>query len=213
ARLDDLPRLLRPTAQTFKSYIDFLGTPFPQDNPHGFLEWLAAQLSAELPRHRFARFRNRYRSLEAFLRAIERNFAELSPEILTSSGTSGRATIIVRDRLSTNLTAESFYLAFQRYLDMKADHRAIFLMPRRTRIAMARMAQFSVARVGLTKDRVHFAIPFPAYPDQVRLRTGRTFRPGWQGFVEAKLWHPAINWIQSSYVDPQATRKALHHLE
>lgn len=52
----DLPRLLRPTAQTFKSYVDILGTPFPQTRPHAFLNWLADQLSVELPQERFSRF-------------------------------------------------------------------------------------------------------------------------------------------------------------
>ncbi len=179
----DLPRLLRPTSQTFKSYIDLLGTPFPNDDPEGFLEWLAAQLSVELPRNRMARFKTRYRSLEALLSAIERVFSDLGLELLTSSGTSGRATIIARDQRGTDLTVESFYLAFQRYLGMKADHRAVFMMPSRTRIAMARMARFSVQRVGLTSDRVHFAIPFPAHPDQVRIRAGRAFRPGWRGLA------------------------------
>ena len=209
----DLPRLLRPTAQTFKSYIEVLGTPFPHDRPRAFLEWLADQLSLELPRERFSRFRPRYRSLEAFLRAIEREYSDLGLEVLTSSGTSGRASVIVRDGAATDATVESFYLCFQRYLGMKADHRAIFLMPRRTRIAMARMAHFSVERVGLTADRVHFAIPFPAYPDQVRVRTGRTFRPGWRGALERRLWHPAIGRLQERLVNPQATRKAVTLLE
>jgi len=31
----DLPNILRPTAQTFKSYIDILGTPFPQESDYG----------------------------------------------------------------------------------------------------------------------------------------------------------------------------------
>jgi hypothetical protein len=213
ARPADLPRLLRPASQTFKSYIDVLGTPFPQDDPRGFLEWLTAQLSVDLPPDRVARFNSRYQSLEALLRAIERVFSDLGLELLTSSGTSGRATIIVRDQRSTDLTVESFYLAFQRYLGMKADHRAVFMMPSRTRIAMARMARFSVQRVGLTSDRVHFAIPFPAHPDQVRIRAGRTFRQGWRGLLEKRAWNPAINTIQRRYVDPHATKVALAVLE
>ena len=32
---------LRPTAQTFKSYIDLLATPFPQDAPGEFMVWLS----------------------------------------------------------------------------------------------------------------------------------------------------------------------------
>ena len=74
---DALARVLRPTSQTFKSYIDLLGTPFPNDRPQEFLGWLADQLSIELPRARFSRFRPRYGSLEALLRAIETIFADL----------------------------------------------------------------------------------------------------------------------------------------
>lgn len=212
ARPEDLPRLLRLTSQTFKSYIEVLGTPFPQDNPQGFLDWLATQLSLKLPQDRLKTLAKRYRSLEAMLTAIERACSDLGLEILTSSGTSGRASIIVRDRRSTDLTVESFYLAFQRYLGMKAEHRAIFMMPRRTRIAMARMAQFSVRRVGLPPERVHFAIPFPAQPDQVRIRSGRTFRSGLRGWLERRAWHPAMNFIQSQVVDPYAVRFALRLL-
>jgi hypothetical protein len=209
AEAADLPLLLRPTAQTFKSYIDLLGTPFPQDQPHGLVEWLADQLSVELPRERFARLRQRYGSLEALLRDIERLFADLGLEMSTSSGTSGRSSIVVRDQEGMDRTVESFYLAFQRQMGMQADHRVIFIMPRQTRIAMARMAHFSVKRVGLTDERVQFAIPFPAYPDHVRIRAGRTFRPGWQGTVERKLWHPAMNWINDRYVTIHAVRQAI----
>jgi hypothetical protein len=209
----DLPRLLRPTSQTFKSYIELLGTPFPQDDPRGFGEWLVDQLSVDLPRNRLRGLGSSYRSVETLLLAVEAIFSDFGLELLTSSGTSGRATIIARDRRSTDLNVESFYLSFQRYLGMKADHRAIFMMPKRTRIAMARMARFSVQRVGLTSDRVHFAIPFPAHPDQVRIRAGRAFRAGRRGFVERRVWHPAINTIQARYVDPRAVRVALGRLE
>jgi len=209
----DLPLLLRPASQTFKSYIDALGTAFPNDDPQAFVEWLRAQLSLDLPRDRLSHTPRRYRSLEALLSAVEKACADLGLEILTSSGTSGRASIIVRDRSSTDLTVESFYLSFQRYLGMKADHRAVFMMPSRTRIAMARMAQFSVRRVGLGPERVHFAIPFPARPDQVRIRAGRTFRPGLRGLVERRAWHPAVNFIQARWVDPHAVKVALGHLK
>lgn len=205
----DLPRLLRPTAQTFKSYIDLLGTPFPQDRPTAFLAWLADQLSIELPRDRFARFRPRYRSLEALLADLERIYTDLGLEVLTSSGTSGRATIMVRDRDALDKTTESFYLCFQRYFGMQADHRAIFFMPRQTRIAMARMAAFSVARVWAGDPRIHFTIPFPAYPDQVRVRAGRTLRPGLEGEVEKRLLHPFMAWMNDHYVTPAAVRKTI----
>lgn len=208
----DLPRLLRATAQTFNSYIDILGTPFPQDEPRAFVEWLADQLSVDLPRERFDRFRPRYRSLEKLLRAVEGTFQDLGLEMLTSSGTSGRAAIIARDARSTGLTVESFSLAFQRYFGMTADHRAVFMMPRRTRIALARMARLTVERVGRTADRVHFATPYPAYPDQVRILKGRTFRSGRPGLVERRLWHPAYRSLQTRFVDPRSVESAVSAL-
>lgn len=208
-RAAELSRLLRPTAATFKSYLDVLGTAFPQDDPSGFLEWLEVQVSIPLELERRRAFEKRYGSLEALFRAIEREFADVGLQILTSSGTSGRATIMVRDGLATELTVDAFYQAFQRFFGMKADHVAVFMMPRRTRIAMARMARFSVDRIGLSPERVHYAIPFPAYPDQVRIRGGRTLRPGIRGLAERRLWHPSINAMQRCLVDPLSTRKAL----
>ncbi|MGD8627014.1 MAG: hypothetical protein PVF47_07690 [Anaerolineae bacterium] len=207
-----LPRLVRPTAQTFKSYIDLLGTPFPQDRPPAFLAWLDDQLSIDLPGGRLEAFRSRYRSLEALLRDVERKLADLGLEVLTSSGTSGRSTIMVRDRAGTAKTVESFYLSFQRYLGVEGVQRVIFVMPRQTRIAMARMANFSVRRLGLADDHVHFAIPFPAEPDRVRIRAGRTFRPGWEGVVERRFWFPFINWMQERYVTPRAVKTTIELL-
>lgn len=209
----ELPLLLRPTAQTFKSYIEILGTPFPQDKPHAFLAWLAEQVSVPLPSERFAQLRQRYGSLEALLRDVERIFADFGFEVLTSSGTSGRATIMVRDQAGIARTVESFYLAFQRYFGMQADHRAVFVMPQRTRIAMARMASFSVQRVGLTSDRIHFTIPFPAEPDHVRIRAGRTYRPGLAGRLERRILNPFANWMNDHYVTGRAVRESLTWME
>jgi hypothetical protein len=207
--LEDLPRLLRPTAQTFKSYIDVLGTPFPQDNPRAFLSWLADQLSIEIPRQRFDQFRGRYGSQEALLSDFERVFADFGLEISTSSGTSGRSTIMVRDQDGINKTVESFYLAFQRYFEMQADHRAVFIMPQKARIAMVRMASFSVRRVGITDDRIHFTIPFPATPDLVRIRAGRTYRPGLPGVFERRLLNPFMTWMNEHYVNSKAVQATI----
>lgn len=207
-----LADLLRPTAQTFKSYIDLLGTPFPYDQPLDFVRWMAEQLSLELPLERLAEFRPHYPNLEALLSDFERVFADFGFEILTSSGTSGRATIMVRNPESIRLTVESFYLCFQRYLGIQADHRAIFIMPEQTRIAMVRMASFSARRIGLPPERVHYAIPFPAHPDQVRIRAGRTYRLGWEGLVERRLWHPLMNWANAHLMMPRAIRTTLELL-
>lgn len=208
-----LPRVLRPTAQTFKSYIDALGTPFPQDQPRAFMSWLADQLSVEIPLQRFDLSRPHYPSLEALLREIERAYADFGFEISTSSGTSGRSTILVRDQDGIDKTVESFYLCFQRYLGMRVDHRAIFIMPRETRIAMARMVGFCFSRLGELEGRLHYTIPFPAYPDQVRIRAGRTFRGGWRGVLERRLWMPLMNVLNDRLVTPRAVNQAIALLE
>lgn len=209
---EDLPRILRQTSQTFKSYIEILGTPFPQDKPREFVEWLDEQLSVRLPRERFGRIQRRYRSLEALLADIEAVFGDFQFEISTSSGTSGRSTILVRDREAIDKTVESLYLSFQRYMGMQADHRVIFIMPKETRIAMARFTGFCIERLETFNGRVHYTIPFPARPDQVRIRAGRTFRDGWAGQIERRLWHPLINWANKRYATPRSTRETLRLL-
>jgi len=209
---EEMALLLRLTSQTFKSYIDILGTPFPQDRPREFVDWLSQQLSSDLPSQRLEQFRTRYPSLEALLKEIEGVYLDFGLEILTSSGTSGRASIIVRDQAGVNLTVDSFYLSFQHYMGMRADHRAIFIMPRDTRIAMVRMASFSFRHVGLSEDRLHFTIPFPAHPDQVRIRTGRTFRSGWSGVLERRLWHPFMNWANDHLVTPRTVKQTIRLL-
>jgi hypothetical protein len=194
----------------FTSYIDILGTPFPQDQPAGFAEWLAEQVSGELrPQHHF---RSRYRSLERLLRVVERAYSGPGLELLTSSGASGRVRVVPRDRASTDLAAESFRLSFQRYLGIDADYTAIFMMPKRSRIARARLARYGVQRVGLTPDRVHFTIRLLASPDQVRVRTGRTYRTGWRGGIEKRVWHPAMTLLQDRLVDAQAVESAISRL-
>jgi len=209
---EEMALLLRLTSQTFKSYIDILGTPFPQDRPREFVDWLSQQLSSDLPSQRLEQFRTRYPSLEALLKEIEGVYLDFGLEILTSSGTSGRASIIVRDQAGVNLTVDSFYLSFQHYMGMRADHRAIFIMPRDTRIAMVRMASFSFRHVGLSEDRLHFTIPYPAHPDQVRIRSGRTYRSGWSGILERRLWHPFMNWANDRLATPRTVKQTIRLL-
>ncbi len=55
----EMPRLLRSTSQAFSSYIDALGTPFPQDRPAAFADWLADQVSVDLQPDEH-RLRDRY---------------------------------------------------------------------------------------------------------------------------------------------------------
>lgn len=120
---------------------------------------------------------------------------------------------MLRDQISIDRTVESFYLCFQRYFGMRADHRAIFIMPQRTRIAMARMANFSILRVGLDKGRVHYTIPFSAEPDQVRVRGGMTYRSGWRGWFEKQCLNPFMNLMNDRIVMPRAVDETIRLLE
>jgi hypothetical protein len=206
----DLARVLRPTAQTFKSYIGVIGTPFPQDRPRVFLAWLADQLSIHLPRERFDQFRRRYPSLEKLLLDFEAIYADFGFEVTTSSGTSGRATIMVRDRETIDLAVDCFVRTTLAIWGVGGDHNAIFMMPRETRIAMARTARFGAERLGMeAAGRAHFTIPFPAEPDRVRIRTGRTFQSGWRGLLEKRIEHPFARWMDEHYVQPQAIAQSI----
>jgi hypothetical protein len=206
----DLARVLRPTAQTFKSYISAIGTPFPQMHPVAFVEWLADHLSIPLPRERFRQFRPQYSSLEKLLQDFETIFADLGFEVTTSSGTSGRATIMVRDRETVNLAVDCFVQTTLAIWGVGSEHNAIFLMPRETRIAMARTARFGTERLGMQGDgRVHFTIPFSADPDRVRVRTGRIFQPGWRGALEKRVEHPISRWMDERIVQPRAIAQTI----
>ncbi len=208
-----LARVLRPTAQTFKSYISVIGTPFPQDRPVAFLEWLADNLSVPLPRERFQQFKSRYPSLEKLLQDFETIFDDFGFEVTTSSGTSGRATIMVRDRETIDLALDCFVQATLAFMGVGSEHNAIFMMPRETRIAMARTARFGTERLGMhEKGRVHFTIPFPAEPDRVRIRAGRTFRSGWRGMIEKRFTHRFSRWMDEHYVQPRAVAQTIELL-
>ena len=209
-----LARVLRPTAQTFKSYIGVIGTPFPEERPAAFLDWLADQLSVELPRERFGQFRPRYPSLEKLLSDFETIYGDFGFEVTTSSGTSGRATIMVRDRETVALSVDCFVGTTLAIWGVGGEHNAVFMMPSQTRIAMARTARFAAERLGMAEGgRAHFTIPFPANPDRVRIRTGRTFRPGWRGALERRLWHPFARWMDERRVMPQAVARTIDLLE
>ncbi len=207
----ELPRVLRTTSQAFKSYIDILGTPFAQDRAVDFVEWLAENTSVDL-RGQSHRFRSRYRSLESLLKAVEHAYATFGLEVLTSSGTSGRVALVPRDRQSTRLAVESYSLSFQRYLGVQADCTAIFMTPKRTRIATARMARAGVRSVGLTADRLHFTVTFPASPDRARIAAGHTYRRGFRGGMERRIWHPLLSFAERRLVDARAVESAISHL-
>lgn len=201
----ELARVLRPTAQTFKSYVGELGTAFPQDCPADFARWLAAQLSAEIPLERWAGLRPRYGTLEALLGAVEALFAAEGWRIATSSGTSGRASIMVRDEATFSLALDSFFLGIQHAWGIDLDYRLIFVMPEETRIAMAQAARFGTEKLGyVARGQVDYTIPFPASPDVIRIRTARTLRPGLRGWLEKHIAAPFMNWMGAHVALPRS---------
>lgn len=209
---NDLSRILRPTAHVFKSYVDVLETPFPEHNPRAFLEWMSRNLSIEFPDHKIKAFKPRYPSLESFLVDIERIFANLGFVIGTSSGTSGKATIMVRDSKAAQKAIDAYKLAVYRMWGTKDDHQIIFIMPEQTRIVMAWLANLATERLGMAKQS-HFAIPFPATPDHVRIRSGRLFKPGIRGFIEQRLLFPFMGWMNDNLVKDIYVKRTISLLE
>jgi len=199
----ELPRLLRPAALTFKGYAETLG-PFPQDAPAGFLAWLSDQLSIPLPRERWPQLRRRYNSLEGLLSAVERTYADLGLEIVTSTGTSGRASMVVRNAATIELAVESFFTAIRRVWGIGRGMTLVFVMPRDTRVAMARTARFGTRQLDWAADSaIYYTMPFSATPDQIRIRAGRTFRPGLQGQIERRILHPFTVWANERLAAPR----------
>ncbi len=199
----DLVRLLRPAALTFKSYIERVG-PFPQDDPSGFVHWLSEQLSIPLPRERWSAFRRRYRTLEALLCDIERVYADLGLEIVTSTGTSGRASIIVRDAVTVELSVHAFFTAIRHSWGIQRGHALVFVMPQETRVAMARTARFGTRQLDWAADSpVYYTMPFSATPDRLRISAGRTFRPGLEGSIERRILHPMMAWANERLATPR----------
>jgi hypothetical protein len=209
----DLVRTLRPTAQTFKSYVGELGTPFPQDCPAEFARWLAAQLSVEMAPERWQGLRPKYGTLEALLAALEALFAAEGWRIATSSGTSGRASIMVRDEATFSLALDSFFLGIQHAWGIDLDTRLIFVMPEETRIAMAQAARFGTEKLGyVARGQVNYTIPFPASPDVIRIRTARTLRPGLRGWFERHIAAPFMNWMGEHMAIPRSIRATVEVL-
>jgi hypothetical protein len=208
----DLSRILRPTAHVFKSYIDILGTPFPEYHPYEFLDWLAGNLSIELLSQHLAAFKRRYSSLESFLTDIERVFADLGFVIGTSSGTSGKSTIMVRDSEAVEKAVEAYKLAVYRLWGTKDNHEIIFIMPEQTRIVMAWLARLATERLGMG-TQAHFTIPFPASPDNVRIRSGRLFKPGLRGVIEKRVLFPFMNMMNDTRVKETYVKRTIALLE
>jgi hypothetical protein len=213
-RLDprDLARILRPAALTFKSYSDLIG-PFPQDDPSGFLAWLQDQISLPLPAGRENAFRRRYGSLEALLCDIERVYADLGLEIVTSTGTSGRASIVPRSGATVEVAVQAFFTGIRELWGVGRGTALVFMMPQDTRVAMARSARFGTRTLDWTADSpVYYTMPFSATPDQMRVRAGRTFRNGVQGLVERHVLHPFMTWANGRLAEPRYISATLSRL-
>ena len=208
----DLSRILRPTAQVFKSYIDILGTSFPHHKPQEFIDWLEGNLSLPLHKNKSKQLKRQYPSLEAFLVSIEELYSDHGLEIGTSSGTTGRATIMVHDSRSADKAAEAYQLAVYSLWGTFNQHHFIFVMPSETRIVMARIARTATARLGID-SQAHFTIPFSATPDQVRIRSGRLFEPGIKGWIEQKILHPFMVWMNENYVKSKYVNLTIEQLE
>lgn len=213
-RLDftQLARLLRPAALTFKSYVERIG-PFPQDHPLDFVQWLDEQLSIPLPRQRWRLFRKRYGALEELLCAIERIYADLGLEIVTSTGTSGRASFVARNAATVELSVHAFFTAIRRAWGIERGTALVFAMPQNTRVAMARTARLGTRQLDWMSDSpVYYTMPFSATPDLLRIRAGRTFRPGLQGIIERRLLHPLMGWANAHLAEPRYIRLTLECL-
>jgi hypothetical protein len=206
---DNLALLLRPAALTFKGYAERIG-PFPQDDPAGFLRWLSEQLSIPLPDDRWPAFRRRYSGLEALLLDIERIYADLGLEIVTSTGTSGRASMVVRDAATIELAVNAFFTGIRQVWGIQRGTALVFVMPRDTRVAMARTARFGTRQLDWAADSpIYYTMPFSATPDQLRVRAGRTFRPGVQGLIERRVLHPFMRWANEHLADPRYVASTL----
>jgi hypothetical protein len=196
---EEISRLLRPASLTFKSYVETIG-PFPQDAPVRFVDWLRDQISIPLP-DRAASFRKRYLSLEGLLKAVEGVYADIGLEIVTSSGTSGIASVVARDSATVSLAVHSFFTGIRHAWGMSRDVAMVFVMPEDTRVAMARSARIGTSQLDwAAHTAVHYTMPFAATPDRIRLRAGRLLRPGLWGGLERHILHPAMAFADRAFV-------------
>jgi hypothetical protein len=223
---DQLHRLLRVSAISFKSYIEQLQTPFPQERPRNFVQWILEQISiplcettplseaAELLQANPRFVRPHYRNLEVLLCDIERLFEEAGIEIVTSSGTSGKAAILLRDSYTKRIATEAYFAAIEHAWGIGSDHNLIFVMPHRTRVAMARIARMATHELGWAKrNRIIYTMPFGATPDIIRIRTGRLFRTGFKGMIEQSVLHPFMEWANERLAEKKYVQATVDALE
>jgi hypothetical protein len=209
-------RLLRPSALTFKSYVESLGY-FPQDNSALFLAWLNDQLSIPLPPERQSQLRRHYPTLEALLQAVESLYADLGIEIVTSTGTSGVTSFVARDGPTVDLAVNSFFTHIRHCWGIQRGMAMVFMMPSQTRVAMARVARIGTQNLDWagSDTPVYYTMPFSAAPDLIRIRTGRVYSPGFQGIVERHILNPVMGWANGHLAMPRTlhtTRQRLQSL-
>jgi hypothetical protein len=176
------------------------------------MNWLGENLSIDLPSEQLGQFRRRYPSLEAFLKAIESNFRDLGFVIGTSSGTSGKSTIMVRDTDGVDLAINAYKRAVYQLWGTKDDHEIVFIMPEQTRIVMAWLARIAVEHLGMN-TQAHFSIPYSATPDNVRIRSGQLFKPGLRGIIEEKVLFPFMNRMNDTRVKETYVKRTISLLE
>jgi hypothetical protein len=139
--------------------------------------------------------------MEGLLAATERAYAELGLEMVTSSGTSGVASVVARDATTVELAVRSFFIGIQRSWGISRDAALVFVMPENTRVAMARSARIGTRQLDWAAGTaVYYTMPFSATPDRIRLRAGRTYHPGPRGLVESRLLHPLMAWADKRWV-------------
>jgi hypothetical protein len=213
-RREQLPRLLRVSASTFKGYVEQLGTSFPQGQPARVVAWLADQVSLDLPAERAALLSPRYGSLEDLLTAIEALYADMGLEVVTSSGTSGIFTLMVRDRASVKTATDAYFTAIAHMWGIDPRYDMVFVMPARTRVAMARIADMGIRELDWSSSNtVAYTMPFSADPDTIRIRTGRTFRPGLRGRWERHVLNPFMVWASEALGEARFVRLTIEALQ
>jgi hypothetical protein len=77
---------------------------------------------------------------------------------------------------------------------------------------MAWLARLATQRLGMG-PQAHFAIPFPASPDHVRIRSGQLFKPGLRGLVEKRLLYPFMNRMNDTRVKETFVNRTVTWLE
>jgi hypothetical protein len=89
----------------------------------------------------------------------------------------------------------------------------IFMMPQDTRVAMARVARIGTRQLDwAAASPVYYTMPFSATPDLIRIRAGRTFRPGLEGWIERHVLNPFMAWANENQAAPRFVAATLARL-